>query len=132
MKLLIVEDNEPLCLTLKELFEDRGISVAAFHTVETAKLWLMFNEPSAVLTDFQLKEESGFAFISYLRAAGHKYPIFLMSGCLIEEVDFLTQNQVQFFAKPQQIQQLIEAIERLNGPLAIEGPHYLLEAQMPE
>ena len=79
-RLLLVDDNQLICLTLSALLEDEGYTVdTANSSSETEKL-LGCNYYAAVLLDLNLGEENGLDLVPLVRRSSSKTKIVVISG----------------------------------------------------
>ena len=82
MKILIVEDNQPLAILLKTILEDEGYVVSlAKDGKEGYSAFLLF-KPDLILTDIQMPEQNGLELMERIRWQDPKVRTIYMSGDL--------------------------------------------------
>lgn len=117
-RILIIDDEDIILISLKELFEDEGYGAwtassgkKAFEIAENIR-------PDVVLVDLIMSEMNGVEVCKEMKKVYPKIEIFLMSGNTIE----LEKNQSAFiaaggrgevFKKPFDIERLLMAIEEI-------------------
>jgi Response regulators consisting of a CheY-like receiver domain and a winged-helix DNA-binding domain len=79
-KILLVEDNLSLALTLKAFFEDNGLWV--FHTRNGGEAFALYQkeQPDLVLLDIVLPGKDGFEILDAIKSVDQTLPVILMTG----------------------------------------------------
>ncbi len=63
-KLVLVDDEELIRISIQDYFEDRGWSVAAFNSAEEALAYLVNETADSIIVDMRLPGMTGFEFIT--------------------------------------------------------------------
>jgi signal transduction histidine kinase/DNA-binding response OmpR family regulator len=117
MRVLVVEDEQPLCQVFGEFFRGLGYQPVMTQTAEAALETLESSPPDAVLLDIYLPGMSGLEFLTLLANRGVGVPVVAISGIATEAQarECLQLGAVDFVGKPVLLERLGEtfaAIER--------------------
>ena len=112
-KILLVEDDSGLALTLKTFFEDNGLWV--FHTGNGGEAFALYQKerPDLVLLDIVLPDKDGFEILDEIKNVDRAIPIILMTGtefsdeCQIRGYDLGALNYLLKPVTPQIVLSLI-------------------------
>ena len=120
MRILIVDDDPDLVLTLKEYFESRGDNVTTAANGEQG--WALFSKTpekfDAILTDNRMPIMSGVELIKKIRQNGFAVPIVLLSGTAELERDEYIDNEVlELLSKPAKLSTLDAIFFQLESNL---------------
>lgn len=115
-KVLIIEDDKELALTLKDFFEDHALRV--WHAASGEKgLTLYYNEkPDLILLDVMLPHKSGFDVIAEIRDKDITMPIIMMTGTEFDEnsqIKGFTHGAINYIRKPVSPQVLLAHIKNV-------------------
>lgn len=102
-KILLIEDDEPVLETLKNIFENKGFDVSCASNAKNA-----FNElnnkdaPDWVIMDYEIEGLNPNGFIKKVRLAFPKSKIILSSGYPENQIkkEFKLSTVDKFLAKP--------------------------------
>ncbi len=113
--ILIVDDEETLLATLSLELRRTGHTIAAAQSAEQALELLELREPQVALVDIRLPEMDGVQLISRIRAAGHDFPIVVMTayGSVEGAVAAMKVGADDYLQKPVGIAELELVIERV-------------------
>lgn len=117
-KLLIIDDEPTLLLSLQAFFEDSGFNVTTVLTGEDALKLLDTTSFDAIIVDIRLPGIDGDEVILEAHRRGITTPFLIHTGStgyqLPEEVKSLGYTQEDVFIKPiRNLEELINALEKL-------------------
>ena len=119
-RLLFVDDEDNIRLTLPLLLEQHGFEVTTVPSVDDALVQISAVSFDVLLTDLNVHSEGdGFLVITAMRRAQPQCKNFILTGYPgMENAIRAIQNQVDdFFTKPADIEELVAKIKaRLAGP----------------
>lgn len=112
MHILVVEDEPPVAMLLRDLLISLGHEPAVVGTAEVALEHLQAERPDAILLDLQLPGMSGLDFLRLRTGAADRIPIVVMSGVSPESQarECLRQGAVDFVGKPITRERLAEIV----------------------
>jgi len=114
-RILIVDDEEQLCVSLSRLLKARGYE--AVYTMEPENaLPLLADEPAdLVITDLKMPGLSGIDLIREIRSVYRDLPILMVSGYASVDnvVKAMRYGAINFFEKPVRFAELIREIDVL-------------------
>ena len=113
---LVIDDEASVLDVLDQLFSALGISrVRRARSAEEALKILKTEQFTIIVSDYRLEGMDGVAFVERLRATGNSTPVLMLSGAPDKTgvIRATRQPRVDFFPKPFQLQQLVDAMERL-------------------
>ncbi len=109
-KILIVEDEELICWSLKHSFERIGeYYVKCSHTGDDALQKLAEDEYDVVITDLRLPDIDGFGIVEKIRDLTKSTPVIVISAYLSDPAmdDVRKQGVFSFINKPFEIQDVM-------------------------
>lgn len=77
---LLVEDDQELRESLKEILELTGLSVCAFSCATKALPNINYNSSCVVVSDIRMPTMNGIAFLEHIRQIDEQLPVILISG----------------------------------------------------
>ncbi len=115
MKVLVVEDNEELNNTLKEILEINGYNVETAFDGEEALDFATYSEYDAIILDIMLPKIDGYKVCQILRQKGIKTPILMLTAkdTLQDKVKGLDIGADDYLVKPFEIEELLARIRAL-------------------
>ncbi len=116
VSLLVVEDDPGTRDVLVRLLRAVGVSrIWAVPSAEQALGLLEADSFSMILADYHLDGMDGLALVEQLRAQGNPTPVLLLSGAPDKAavIRAFHHSRVDFFGKPFQIDQLLQAMGKL-------------------
>jgi signal transduction histidine kinase/DNA-binding response OmpR family regulator len=129
MRVLVVEDEQPLSQVFGEFFRGLGHHPVVTHTAEAALDTLETDRPDAVLLDVHLPGMSGLEFLHLLTTREIRVPVVAISGIATEAQarECLRLGAVDFVGKPVVLERLGETFaaiaRRTTGDCdAVPGP----------
>ena len=85
MKHILIVDDEPLVREiLREVLREAGYRVTDVASAAEALPRVRDDTPDLIVTDLQLEEMDGFAFIEQARQIAPKVPVVLLTGVLFD------------------------------------------------
>jgi len=112
MRVLIVEDEEPIAELFRDQVLELGHDAVVARTAEDALHTLDTNEPDAILLDLSLPGLDGLNFLDSPRLKGRAIPIVVVSGKAspVDERDCLRMGALEFVRKPVSLPRLINIL----------------------
>lgn len=80
LKVLVVDDDEPVLEVLADMMASLGADVATATSVSEARLVLELFEPSVVLTDVYMPGENGLVMRAEMRRRNPHVPVIALTG----------------------------------------------------
>jgi len=114
IEILIVDDEELICWSLKHSFEkDDGYHVSCAYTGSDALQKLNENSYDVVLTDLNLPDVKDFDIVSKIRTIASDVPVFVMSAHLSDPFfeDVITEDAYKCITKPFEIEDVLGKIK---------------------
>ena len=113
-KILLVDDEVAILLTLKAVLEISGFQVDTAASAKEAKLKLKKGAYAMVITDMRMEsDEAGRQVIRAARAAEYQPAVALLTAFPVAEEDWQQMGADNMLVKPMQIQILLQQIENL-------------------
>lgn len=113
-KILLVDDEVAILLTLKAVLEISGFQVDTAASAKEAKLRLKSTPYAMVITDMRMEsDEAGRQVIRAARAAEYHPAVALLTAFPVAEEDWQEMGADSMLVKPMQIQILLQQIETL-------------------
>ena len=129
-RILVVDDEKPVQILIKDYLESRGYEVVCAADGEQGLRKLSETRPHAAIIDFLLPRKNGFALAEAIRqdAASQDMPIIMMSGVFKNPKTAVEAREkyavVEFLAKPIDMEHLVdlltEALEGVGGGIEFE------------
>lgn len=114
-KILIIEDDLDLALTIRENLKIRGFDIQAITDGRKGLHYASRNHLDAVILDYVLPGLDGFAIIKSLRTAGNEVPIIVLTGNNSQNVmeESLRNGGDDYISKPFKMYELEARLWRL-------------------
>ena len=123
-KVLVVDDEPNIVLSLEFLMQQTGFEVTTAFDGESALILVNENPPDLVLLDISLPGISGFEVLEQLRnqAAFKRLPIVMLTahGREVEREKGLALGADDYITKPFSTRQLVEKVQALLNESAIK------------
>lgn len=115
MKLLLIEDDEPVAQVLSEAFGSQGHEVEVRHSGEAGLACLAEYRPDAVVLDIRLPRLDGVAVLRRIRATDPALPVIIMTGLATpgEIAELRRLGVTEIIEKPEVLRHFGEALERI-------------------
>ena len=109
---VIVDDDDTICLALADLLRSVGIESMSFSSTRDLLGTQLPNRPGCMVLDVRLPGTSGLDLQSQLTAKGHHLPIVFLSGHgdIAMSVRAMKAGAVDFLTKPVRDQDLLDAV----------------------
>lgn len=120
MKILVVDDEELICWSLKRTFEKHaGHSVCCVYTGSDAIQKIMENQYDVVITDLKLPDVNGRELVRKIKDLGIDTPVIVISSYFSEDIlnDVVKQGVVRCINKPFQIEDILNNVEHITPAL---------------
>ena len=117
-RMLFVDDEESIRLTLPRIFARHGFEVTSVATLENALAVIQAEKFDALLCDLKLREvNSGFTIIEEMRKAQPGCIVFILTGNPSQESFQKAAGRVaRYFIKPVDIEEMVNVIKRKLAP----------------
>ncbi|MDX9759543.1 MAG: sigma-54 dependent transcriptional regulator [Bacteroidota bacterium] len=114
MKLLIVDDEEDICILLKRLFERQGLTVMMAMEGDTALELFRRDPPDAVVLDVLMPGMDGREVMLRMRRINPEIPVMFMTALagVPGAVDAMKSGAFDYLAKPFETKEMVEMISR--------------------
>jgi len=114
MRILLIEDDKQMALTIKERLNGYYI-VEVVHTGEEGEYNAQINEYDVILLDYVLPDKQGIQVCRTIRAAGVKDPILILTGQfeVDKKVEALDSGADDYLIKPFSFEELFARIRAL-------------------
>jgi DNA-binding NtrC family response regulator len=116
-RILLVDDDKHLRLTLGPHLEDLGHEVAAVESAEKALDRFLSFKPDIVFSDVQMPGMDGFELLSRLRETGQDVDIIIITGYggVQGAIDAIRDGATDYLLKPLDLDEIEAVIERCVG-----------------
>ena len=144
-RILLVEDDNTLGMTLEMSFQGLGHELAWRRTIASARECIAGQEPDLVILDLGLPDGDGIELCAELRQSGCIAPILMLTarGTLESRLDGLGAGADDYLAKPFELPELVARVEALLrrqqwhrpaerltvGRLSVDFHHYSAEVE---
>jgi FixJ family two-component response regulator len=110
---LVVDDDEAIQFSIKELLDSVGIASAGFSTVHQLLGSETYQRPGCLILDVRLPGLSGLDFQRELNSGGKTKPIIFLTGHadISMTVQAMKAGAVDFLTKPYREQDLLDAVK---------------------
>jgi len=112
-RILIVDDDKDLLLIMSEYLSAYGFELDLAHSAAQARDYLEHSECDAVLSDFNMPDESGLDLLGHVSSRYPGLPFIMMSGCSMSilEDKAMKMGSSGYVAKPFRLRDLIRTLE---------------------
>ena len=117
MKILVVDDEELICWSLKRAFEKHaGHSVCCVYTGNDALQKIMENRYDVVITDLKLPDFNGAELVRRIKELGIETPVVVISSYLSENIlnEVMNYGVLRCINKPFQIGDILNDLEHMS------------------
>ena len=113
-RVLLVDDEVPVLLTMKAVLEISGFDVDTATSAREGKLRIKKNEYQMIITDMRMESDAaGREVIQAARTAPYHPAVALLTAYPMAEDDWQDMGADKMLVKPMQTAQLIKQLERL-------------------
>lgn len=116
MKILVVDDEELICWSLKRAFEKHaGHEVCCVHTGIDAIKKIMEGHYDVVITDLKLPDINGQDLVRKIKERYIDIPVIVISSYFTEDVliDMMKQGAIRCINKPFQIEDVLNDVSNI-------------------
>lgn len=124
MRLLLIEDDKELCLSLAYQLRQDGFALDICHDGEEGLLWAAQQAHDLILLDRMLPRQDGLALLRQLRQRGIQTPVIFLTalGQVSDKTQGLNAGADDYLVKPFAYDELLARIRCvLRRPSAIAG-----------
>ncbi|HSA94651.1 MAG TPA: response regulator [Acidobacteriota bacterium] len=114
-KILIVEDEKPLCLLYEEELSRAGYDVTAVMDADAALAALRERDFDLIVTDIRMPGKNGIELITEIMGLRKDIPIIINSAYQSYKEDFMTWAADAYVVKSSSLDELKERIKNLLG-----------------
>jgi DNA-binding NtrC family response regulator len=116
---LVVDDEESIRTWLARSLDEFGCEVLKAPDTATARAILQSSKVNALILDVRLARESGLDVLEYVRGQERlaELPVIVLTGSDLssKEQDLIRRHRAHLFYKPQGIESIADALDRLLG-----------------
>ncbi len=114
MKILIVDDEEDMCILLKRLFERQGLTAMMAMDGDSALDQFRKDEPDAVVLDILMPRMDGREVMLRMRRMNPEIPVIFMTALagVPGAVDAMKAGAFDYVAKPFETSEILEVLSR--------------------
>ncbi len=114
MKILVVDDEELICWSLKRSIEKKeGHSVCCVYTANEALQKMMENRYDVIITDLKLPDFDGSELIKKVKELNMDIPVIVISSHFSQNTmdDFSSRGVFRCITKPFQIEDVLSGVK---------------------
>src|ERR1044072_2714411 len=113
-RILIVEDEAPMCELLMSVFSDKGYKSATSQNGEEAVVALEERDYALVITDIKLPGMSGLELLARIRVDWHDVGVIIMTAfsSISSAVEAMKLGAEDYIGKPFQLDELAITVEK--------------------
>jgi DNA-binding NtrC family response regulator len=125
-KILIIDDERPILMTLEALLTRRGFQVETAATAATGLRLLKTQKPALVLLDLQLPDAEGLHMLEQIKADFSETQVIILTAhdSLNNAIESIKRGAYHFISKPYAPEELLSLVEK-----AVEKQSLLRETQ---
>src|SRR5436190_1181556 len=125
-RILIIDDERPILLTLEALLRRRGYQVDTAPTASQGLKLLKTKSPSLVLLDLQLPDAEGLQTLESIKIDSPEMPVIILTAhdSLHNAIESIKRGAYHFISKPYAPEELLSLVEK-----ALEKQLLLREAE---
>jgi len=125
-RVLIIDDERPVLMTLEALLSRRGYDVDTAGTASQGLKLLKSNSPSLILLDLQLPDGNGMEMLDRIKAELPEIPVIILTAhdSLHNAIESIKRGAFHFISKPYASEELLSLVEK-----ALEKQFLLREAE---
>ncbi|HXS37736.1 MAG TPA: sigma-54 dependent transcriptional regulator [Flavipsychrobacter sp.] len=101
-KILVIDDDNDMCLLLNRFLTRHGYEVAGINSGKAAIEWMKKNEPSLVLCDFKLEDMNGSEMLGKIKEMHSTAPVIIITGYsdVKDAVEVMKMGAYDYVTKP--------------------------------
>ena len=119
-KILVIDDDNDMCLLLNRFLTRQGFEVATVNTGAAAQDWIKKNEPLLVLCDFRLDDITGAEMLVKIRERYPAVPVIIITGYsdVKDAVEVMKMGAYDYVTKPLFPDEILVTIRKaLSAPV---------------
>src|SRR5437879_12381844 len=112
-RVLIIDDERPVLMTLEALPKRHGYQVATAPTVEQGLKLLRSKSPTLVLLDLRLPDADGLEMLDRIKTELPEVPVIILSAhdSLHNAIESIKRGAYHFISKPYAPEELLSLVE---------------------
>ncbi len=128
-KILIVDDEKTIRMSMKEGLSDLGYQVSTAQSSSSALEKVREFKPQVVFLDMRLAEENGLDILPRIKEIDHDVEVVIMTayGDIQTAVKAIKEGAFDYINKPFDLQEINIIIERVITKIDLQNKIYLLE-----
>jgi len=113
-RILIIDDERPILLTLEALLGRHGYEVETAATAAAAQKQLKVKSPALVLLDLQLPDAEGFEMLDRIKAEHAKTQVIILTAhdTLSNAIESIKRGAYHFISKPYAPEELLSLVDK--------------------
>ena len=113
-RILIVDDERPILLTLEALLGRHGYSIETASTAAAARRALKENSTALVLLDLQLPDAEGLEMLEQIKREHADTPVIILTAhdSLSNAIESIKRGAYHFISKPYAPEELLSLVEK--------------------
>jgi len=123
-KILVVDDDNDMCLLLNRFLTRNGYEVAGTNSGGAAIEWMKKNQPDLVLCDFRLEDMTGMVLLGKIKEMHPHAPVIIITGYsdVKDAVEVMKLGAYDYVTKPLFPDEIILTIKKaLADPVKEQG-----------
>ena len=123
MKLMLIDDQMPILISLKEALEPGGHECILFDLPELALARFTSEHYDAVITDLKMPKMDGIEVLKQVQKSKPGTPVIILTGYADTEnaMQAVNHGAYAFYQKPIKIKQFITVLKELDEQLQLSG-----------
>lgn len=125
-KILVIDDDNDMCLLLNRFLERNGYDVATVNSGKSAIDWMKKNKPDLALCDFRLEDMTGAELLGKIKEMHSETPVIIITGYsdVKDAVEVMKLGAFDYVTKPLFPDEILLTIKKaLSGDSSEEkGP----------
>ncbi|MCF7701262.1 response regulator transcription factor [Loktanella sp. M215] len=124
-RILIVEDDDDLALTLQRSLGRRGFTVDRVASADALRDYLTADSPSHAVVDLKLSGESGLVCVDVLHNHAPDMRIVVLTGfaSIATAVEAIKLGACNYLTKPSNTDDILAAFDRVAGDAEVQPSH---------
>jgi DNA-binding NtrC family response regulator len=113
-RILIIDDERPILLTLEALLGRHGYEVETATTAAAAQKLLEVRSPALVLLDLQLPDAEGFEMLDRIKTDHAETPVIILTAhdTLSNAIESIKRGAYHFISKPYASEELLSLMDK--------------------
>lgn len=112
--IVIADDNQSICETLKDILGEKGYFVEAVNNGYELLNYLKKKSPDIIILDLMMPEKDGIETLSCIKTISPKSKIIIYTGFQRYENSIYAHTADKFLLKGNTIEALLKAVEELS------------------